>query len=56
MLAKPSRVAVDETAVKIGTEQYWLYAAIDIKTKLLLGGRISNRHGTAPAAVFLGQA
>ena len=29
--AQPSRVAVDETAVKIGTEQHWLYAAIDVE-------------------------
>lgn len=49
------RVAVDATAVTIGTEQYWLYAAIDVDTKLLLGVRISKRRGTDPAAVFLGQ-
>ena len=35
--AKPSRVAVDETAVTIGTERYWVYAAIDLETKPLLG-------------------
>jgi putative transposase len=49
---KPSRVTVDETAVKIGTEQYWLYAAIDLETKLLLGVRISERRRTDPAAAF----
>jgi putative transposase len=53
--ASPSRVAVDETAVTIGTDQHWLYAAIDIETKLLLGVRISERRGTDPAAAFLGQ-
>jgi putative transposase len=53
--AKPSRVAVDETAVTIGTEQHWLYAAIDVETKLLLGVRLSDRRGTDPAAAFLGQ-
>ena len=53
--AKPSRVAVDETAVKIGTEQYWLYAAIDVETKLLLGAVVSERRGTDPAAEFLGR-
>jgi putative transposase len=53
--AKPSRVAVDETAVTIGAEQYWLYAAIDVETKLLLGVHISDRRGTDPAAAFLSQ-
>jgi putative transposase len=53
--ASPSRVAVDETAVTIDTEQYWLYAAIDVETKLLLGVRISERRGTDPAAAFLGR-
>jgi transposase-like protein len=33
LTAKPSRVAVDEAAVQIGTEQNWLYAAIDVETK-----------------------
>ncbi|ELY30079.1 transposase, partial [Haloferax volcanii DS2] len=32
--AKPKRIAVDETAVKINGEWSWLYAAIDIETKL----------------------
>lgn len=53
--ASPSRVAVDETAVKIGTEQHWLYVAIDVETKLLLGAVVSERRGTDPAAEFLGQ-
>ncbi len=34
--AKPSRVAVDETAVKINGEWSWLYAAIDLDTELIL--------------------
>jgi putative transposase len=53
--AKPSRVAVDETTVTIGSEQQWLYAAIDVETKLLLGVRLSQRRGTDPATAFLGQ-
>jgi putative transposase len=32
--AKPSRVAVDETAIKINGEWPWLYAAIDIETNV----------------------
>ncbi|WP_306061231.1 IS6 family transposase [Natronococcus wangiae] len=51
----PSRVAVDETAVTIGTEQHWLYAAIDVETKLLLDVWISPRRGANPAAEFLCQ-
>jgi putative transposase len=51
--AKPSRVAVDETAVKINGEWSWLYAAIDLDTKLLLDAQLFGRHGTDPAAAFL---
>jgi putative transposase len=51
--AKPKRVAVDETAVKINGEWSWLYAAIDIDTKLILGVALFGRHGTDPAAAFL---
>ncbi|ELY63011.1 integrase catalytic subunit [Natrinema versiforme JCM 10478] len=53
--AKPSRVAVDETAVKINGEWSWLYAAIDIETKLILDIALFGRHGTDPAAAFLHQ-
>jgi len=51
--AQPSRVAVDETAVKINGEWSWLYAAIDIDTKLILDVALFGRHGTDPAAAFL---
>ena len=44
----PRRVAVDETAVQIGTEWCWLYAAIDLDSKLLLGVRLSPRRGRPP--------
>ncbi|MCQ4333126.1 IS6 family transposase [Natronomonas sp. F2-12] len=50
---KPSRVAVDETAIKINGEWSWLYAAIDIETKLILDVQLFGRHGTDPAAAFL---
>lgn len=40
--------------MKLGTEQHWLYAAIDTETKLLLGIRLSERR-TDLAAEFLGQ-
>ncbi len=51
--AKPKRVAVDETAVKINGEWSWLYAAIDLDTKLILGVDLFGSHGTDPAAAFL---
>ncbi|MDL0121118.1 IS6 family transposase [Halobacterium salinarum] len=51
--AQPKRVAVDETAVKVNGEWYWLYAAIDIDTKLILDVELFGRHGTDPAAAFL---
>jgi len=51
LTAKPSRVAVDETAVTIGTEQHWLHTATAVKTKLLLlGAIVSERRGTDPVA------
>ena len=51
--AQPTRVAVNETAVKINGEWSWLYAAIDIESKLILDVQLSGRHGTDPAAAFL---
>jgi putative transposase len=51
--ASPSRVAVDETAVKINGAWSWLYAAIDIETKLILDVALFGQHGTDPAAAFL---
>ncbi len=53
MTASPTRVAVDETAVKINGEWSWVYAAIDTDTKLLLGIEVFDRHGTDQAAAFL---
>ena len=51
--AKPKRVAVDEAAVKINGEWSWLYAAIDLDTKLIWGVDLFESHGTDPAAAFL---
>ncbi len=51
--AKPSRVAVDETAVKINGEWSWLYTAIDLDTKLILDAQLFGRHGTDLAAAFM---
>jgi len=44
------RVAVDETAVKLNGELSWVYAAIDLDTKLILGVDVFDRCGTDPAA------
>jgi putative transposase len=52
-MAKPRRVAIDETAVKINGNWSWLYATIDLDTKLILDVALFERHGTGPAATFL---
>jgi putative transposase len=51
--AQPTRVAVDENVVRINSEWSWLYAAIDLDTKLILGVELFGRYGTDPAAEFL---
>ncbi len=47
-----TRVAVDETAVRINGEWSWVYAAIDLETKVLLAVAVFGRRGTDPAAAF----
>ena len=51
--AKPSRVAVDEKQIEVDGEEKWLYAAIDVESKLLLEIDVFGRRGTDPAAAFL---
>jgi putative transposase len=51
--ASPSRIAVDETAVKVNGEWSWFYGAICSNTKLILDAQLFGRHGTDPAAAFL---
>src|SRR6056297_4133453 len=51
--ATPTRVAVDETAVRINGEWSWVYAAIDLETKVLLDAAVFGRRGADPAAAFL---
>ena len=53
--AQPTRVAVDETAVKINGEWSWLYTTIDLESKLLLDIEFFERQGTDPATEFLQQ-
>jgi putative transposase len=51
--AKPSRVAIDETAVKINGDWSWAYAAIDLESRLILDVEVYGRRGIDPAAAFL---
>jgi putative transposase len=52
--AEPDRVAVDEKQVQLAEErEMWLYAAIDIDSKVVLHARLSEHRGTDPATSFL---
>ena len=52
--ADPDRVAVDEKRVQLAEEEkVWLYAAIDVDSKVVLHARLSQRRGTDPATKFL---
>jgi len=50
---EPSRVAVDEKQIEVDGEKKWLYAAIDIESRLLLEVDVYSRRGRDPAAAFL---
>ncbi|EMA48185.1 transposase [Halococcus salifodinae DSM 8989] len=52
--AEPDRVAVDEKQIQLENEQkVWLYAAIDVDSKVVLHARLSQNRGTEPATTFL---
>lgn len=51
--ATPSRIAVDETQIEVDGETKWLYAAIDVESKVLLEVDLYSRRGTDPVAAFL---
>ena len=52
--AEPDHVAVDEKQVQLAEgEDVWLYAAIDVESKVVLHARLSPRRGTKPATQFL---
>ena len=52
--AEPDRVAVDEKQVQLAEErEVWLYAAIDVESKVVLHARLSEHRGTDPAMSFL---
>ena len=51
---EPDRIAVDEKQIQLEEEQKaWLYAAIDVDSKVVLHARLSQRRGTEPATTFL---
>jgi transposase-like protein len=51
--AAPTRVAVNETAVKRNGELCWVYAAIDLDTKLVLDVDVFARRSTDLAGMLL---
>jgi putative transposase len=46
-------VAVDETVIQLGTNRYWLYAAVDPKTNEFLHVRLSATTNSGLTLVFL---
>ena len=48
-MATPSQVAVDEKRIEVDGEKKWLYATIDIESRLLLEVDVSSRRGTDPS-------
>jgi putative transposase len=51
---EPERVAVDEKQIQLEHERKaWLYAAIDVDSKVVLHARLSKRRGRDPAEQFL---
>jgi len=49
----PDRVAVDQKAIQINDEQYWLYAAVDPETNRILHSRLFPTYTIAIAREFL---
>ena len=51
---EPDRVAVDEKQIQLANEEKaWLYAAIDVESKVVLHARLSTNRGRDPAETFL---
>lgn len=49
----PNHVALDETVIRINSQQYWLYAAADPDTNHLLHVRLFLTTTTAVTQIFL---
>ena len=53
---EPDRIAVDEKQIQLENEEKaWLYAAIDVDTKVVLHVQISQHRGRDPAEQFLSE-
>ncbi|WP_299264715.1 IS6 family transposase [Halorientalis sp.] len=51
----PDHVAVDETVIRLNSEQYWLYAAVDPDTNELLHTKLEPVRTNALAHAFFGE-
>ena len=51
----PDRVAVDQTAIRINDEQYWLYSAVDPQTNRILHSRLFPTYTISIAREFLAE-
>ena len=51
----PNHVAVDETVIRINSQQYWLYAACDPETNQLLHVRLFPTTTTSATQIFLAE-
>ena len=51
--ASPDRVAVDQKAIRINDQQYWLYAAVDPETNRILHSRLFPTYTIPIAREFL---
>ncbi len=48
--ADPDRIAADEKQIQLAEEEkVWLYAAIDVDSKVVREARLSQNHGIGPA-------
>jgi putative transposase len=50
---RPNHVALDETVIRVNSEQYWLYAAVDPDTNRFHHIRLFSTYSTALAEIFL---
>ena len=50
---RPDRVAIDQKAIRINNEQYWLYAAVDPATNRILHSRLFPTYTISIAREFL---
>jgi transposase-like protein len=53
--ADPDHVAIDETAIQLNVERFWLYAAVDPETNRLLHVKLSPTRNLAITEMFLAE-